>query len=110
MCLKCVSEKAPDRGTTCNDTGAFMMNYLGCIECKSLQLVSTARQETEEDGEELLEFAHTCQNCNHKVATHKYTFYVRDSFQEFSMTCILCGRGAHSASVMPNDPRQEKFF
>eukprot|EP00042_Codosiga_hollandica_P017465 m.48187 g.48187 ORF g.48187 m.48187 type:complete len:81 (+) comp47686_c0_seq4:274-516(+) len=59
MCLKCVSEKAPDRGTTCNDTGAFMMNYLGCIECKSLQLVSTARQETEEDGEELLEFART---------------------------------------------------
>jgi hypothetical protein len=40
------------------------------------------------------------------VAEHSYTFEVAGGYQEFSMSCDLCGLGEDSSSVMPHDPRK----
>jgi hypothetical protein len=114
----------------CLDDGAYVMNFSGCAGCgnKELSLKSGAsskrkRQDSpkpnshhksssgssssseEEEGGEKVKFNHTCQACNHLVATHVYTLKVENQFQEESMDCLLCGHAESSTSVMPLDPR-----
>ena len=115
MCNECVKVKCPDRGRTCLETGSYMVNFQGCAECHQKEPIKIeARQSgTEEDededgdgGEELITFDHVCTACGHVIAEHQYTFCVDGEYQEYSMTCLLCGRGADSISVLPNDPRK----
>ena len=49
--------------------------------------------------------ADVCAHCDHVIAKHTYTFKVEDGYQEYTMVCKLCGRGAAESSVLPNDPR-----
>ena len=118
MCIDCVKVKCPDRGTVCLETGCYLLNFQGCAECHKKEPLK--REETQSDGaeeeeegeegteedEELVTFNHACGSCGHVVAEHQYTFWVDGEYQEYSMTCILCGRGADSISVMPDDPRK----
>eukprot|EP00056_Hartaetosiga_gracilis_P021441 m.24171 g.24171 ORF g.24171 m.24171 type:complete len:163 (-) comp9082_c0_seq1:40-528(-) len=67
--------------------------------------------EDNEDDEHVL-FNHRCQECNHLICQHEYTFEVDPSgtYQEESMSCWLCGQGSRTSSILPFDPREEKFF
>lgn len=47
-----------------------------------------------------------CKDCQHVIAKHEFTFDVVDDYQEYSMTCLLCGNGSAEVSVMPVDPRK----
>eukprot|EP00049_Salpingoeca_infusionum_P010971 m.189566 g.189566 ORF g.189566 m.189566 type:complete len:119 (-) comp14796_c0_seq1:1343-1699(-) len=118
MCRECVVSIMPDRGMTCLDTGAYMANFKGCKECGSLDFpTETQKQvetEQEDDGsfEETTTLTHSCKKCGHKIGEHTHTFGVDEDgeYQEYTMTCILCGRGADTHSVAVFDPREEKFF
>ncbi len=116
MCVECVKEKCPDRGTTCLETGSYMMNFKECAECHKKEPMKvearqsgTEEEDEEEDsdgGEELITYDHVCSECGHIIAEHQYTFCVDGEYQEYSMTCLLCGRGSDSISVLPHDPRK----
>ena len=47
-----------------------------------------------------------CPKCEHVVAEHTYTFELVEEFQEFTMTCDLCGVGEDEASVLPVNPKK----
>lgn len=72
-----------------------------------------------------------CQQCEHVVAKHEYTFSVDEEYQvgdtldytvrwigqtlslvlqEYSMNCLLCGYGEATVSILPEDPRQQRLF
>mmetsp|Transcript_16585 Transcript_16585/g.43045 ORF Transcript_16585/g.43045 Transcript_16585/m.43045 type:complete len:114 (-) Transcript_16585:521-862(-) len=108
MCKDCCKTQAPDRGRTCHEGGCYFLNFKGCAACKKLDepTSSEATTETNEDGEEETVFNHVCKHCGHVIAKHTYTFKVEDGYQEYTMVCRLCGRGADSASVLPDDPRK----
>ncbi|XP_078000853.1 protein Churchill-like isoform X2 [Glandiceps talaboti] len=109
MCTDCVKQKCPDRGNTCLDTGAYLFNFQECCECKQrvpLKMVDRHEETDDDDDEESVTYQHVCSNCMHIVAEHHYTFSVQDDFQEYQMFCMLCGRGADSVSVLPDDPRK----
>eukprot|EP00051_Salpingoeca_urceolata_P010008 m.121958 g.121958 ORF g.121958 m.121958 type:complete len:115 (+) comp16545_c1_seq3:120-464(+) len=114
MCQQCVKKPLPNRGATCLEAGVYMANYGGCHQCQSVDmpLVQNKESEVDEDGEETITYSHVCASCGHVVAKHEYTFGVDEDeeFQEYMMTCVLCGRGAASVSVMPYDPREQRFF
>ncbi|KAM5129828.1 protein Churchill [Mantella aurantiaca] len=107
MCGGCVQEEYPERGSTCLETGSFLLNYVSCAKCNTRDFVLIANKTAdEEDGEEIITFDHVCKNCHHVIAKHEYTFSVVDEYQEYTMLCMLCGRAEDSVSVLPDDPRQ----
>ncbi|KAL5008646.1 hypothetical protein ScPMuIL_014227 [Solemya velum] len=112
MCVDCLKERCPDRDTVCLDNGSYLMNYAGCKECKSLDVIKITNRVTseDEDGEEVITYQHVCQNCNHLIANHEYTFRLDDDFQVYQMYCMLCGHSDDERSILPNDPRAERLF
>ncbi|XP_060117355.1 protein Churchill isoform X2 [Heteronotia binoei] len=57
MCGGCVKTKYPSRGNICLDNGSYLLNYLGCIECKKRDFVMvTNRTSEEEDGEDIITY------------------------------------------------------
>ena len=63
-----------------------------------------------DDEEERVLFEHACSSCGHVVARHEYAFQVDETFQNFSMMCLLCGRAEDSRSIMPEDPRLQPLY
>eukprot|EP01112_Ceratiomyxa_fruticulosa_P011616 TRINITY_DN3164_c0_g1_i5.p1 TRINITY_DN3164_c0_g1~~TRINITY_DN3164_c0_g1_i5.p1 ORF type:complete len:112 (+),score=26.05 TRINITY_DN3164_c0_g1_i5:148-483(+) len=111
MCVECVKSVTPDRGTTCLDTGAYMMNFKGCKVCNEKQVKTTSlTREEDESGKEEVTFIHVCSKCSHEVSKHSYSFEIDGEFQEESMDCLLCGYGERSTSIDPYDPRENKLF
>ena len=129
MCQNCVRERFPDRGTTCLDAGCYVVNFLSCAQCGKREPLKTSAAITangiapdeddddhdddnhdDDDEEELVKLEHSCSSCGHVVARHEYSFNVDDSFQNFSMMCLLCGRAEDSRSIMPDDPRLQPLF
>ncbi|XP_078262434.1 protein Churchill [Rhinoraja longicauda] len=107
MCVGCVQREYPDRGNTCLENGSYLLNFGGCAECSKIDFVLiTNRTQDDDDGEEIITYDHICQNCNHLIARHEYTFTVVDDYQEYTMLCMLCGKAEDSISVLPDDPRQ----
>ncbi|TRY57075.1 hypothetical protein DNTS_023965, partial [Danionella cerebrum] len=82
--------------------GSYLMNFLGCANCHQRDFVLISdKTVTNEDEEEIVTYLHMCQNCDHVIARHEYTFTV-----EYTMLCMLCGKAEDSISVLPDDPRQ----
>lgn len=106
MCKKCiVSENPPDRGRTCLDAGAYILNLGACGNCgargslpKSVEVSRTVNTDTDDEGEseevEEVTFQHVCTVCEHVIAEHYYRFTVDSHSQRYLMDCRLCGRGA----------------
>uniref|UniRef100_A0A803K218 Protein Churchill n=1 Tax=Xenopus tropicalis TaxID=8364 RepID=A0A803K218_XENTR len=95
------------QGSTCLETGSFLLNYVSCVQCNKRDFVLIVNKTAEEeDGEEIITYDHMCKNCHHVIAKHEYTFSVVDDYQEYTMLCMLCGRAEDSVSVLPDDPRQ----
>ncbi|CAH3182604.1 unnamed protein product [Porites lobata] len=105
MCQDCVKEKHPQRGTICLESGSYLMNFASCIACgrKEPLKITDKSTEEDEDGEELITYKHVCPSCDHIVASHEYTFRVEGQYQEYMMTCLLCGTAADSVSILPED-------
>ena len=38
----------------------------------------------------------------------RYTFAVSRGYQEYTMVCMLCGRGAGESAIHVSDPRKER--
>jgi hypothetical protein len=103
MCKHCVKTPFPDRGDCCLDAGVYLLNYIGCIECKKRgTLLPKHKTTTEDEGddgeyEEELTFDHCCPSCGHCVAEHFYSFNVGKenhlTVQNYLMSCLLCGKG-----------------
>nr|ALI93837.1 churchill [Holothuria glaberrima] len=108
MCVDCVKERCPDRGSVCLDNGWYALNFYECSECHKKEPIKNEEKKSEvvSDGEEEVTFTHKCSVCNHRIAEHKYYFSIDGDFQEYSMLCILCGRGADTVSIQPKDPRK----
>ncbi|KAJ6665510.1 hypothetical protein lerEdw1_003351 [Lerista edwardsae] len=57
MCRGCVKTEYLSRGNTCLENGSYLLNFVGCIECKKRDFVMiTNRTEEEEDGEEIITY------------------------------------------------------
>ena len=84
------------------------MNVKSCISCGTrgrLRVENRIKTETEDtddlddsEFEEEVTFVHVCDNCNHEVAKHLYSFTVGKedgglTVQNYIMACSLCGRG-----------------
>uniref|UniRef100_UPI00358E1CD4 protein Churchill n=1 Tax=Myxine glutinosa TaxID=7769 RepID=UPI00358E1CD4 len=107
MCVDCVKSQFPDRGNTCLEAGAYLLNYDRCAACQERDVLQSSHRSREEvDEEEIITYNHVCQNCHHVVAKHEYTFSIIDDYQEYTMLCLLCGRGEDLISVSPEDPRK----
>ncbi|KAM6309142.1 protein Churchill [Aegotheles albertisi] len=108
MCGGCVDTEYPERGTTCLEGGSFLLNFVGCAQCgrRDFVLLGNRAATGLRGGEESVSYDHLCKNCHHLIAHHEYTFSVVDDYQEYTMLCLLCGRGDDSISVLPDDPRQ----
>ena len=98
MCRRCVKELLPKRGSTCLDSGHYILNWAGCDSCKSRDVpiqkirVFTVNDEeaeealyqinpvggstgaaetiTENSWEEEVTFQHVCPSCEHLVCEH----------------------------------------
>jgi hypothetical protein len=66
------------------------------------QFTESQHDDGEGDEEEVIEFDHVCV-CGHLVAQHHYSFTVNmtNQTQEYTMNCLLCGKGTASASFAP---------
>ena len=82
-------------GRMCLEAGAYLMNYLGCSQCGSSELVTRPVDNTdtesrdswdseEEDVEvvEDIQYSHVCGACGHIIAIHKVSW---DHHQDISM-------------------------
>ncbi|KAI8811629.1 churchill-like protein [Cladochytrium replicatum] len=118
MCKNCVKEPQLDRGDVCLDSGMYMGNYKGCSSCQSMKMISNKKVEADsnegddgwddaEENDETVVFDHICE-CLHVVARHRHTFRLikNGKYQEYEMSCLLCGYGRAEVSVIPRDPRQ----
>lgn len=106
MCQGCVKVQYPERGTMCLESGSYLLNFACCTVCgkrEPLKITEKSSQE-DNDGEELVTYKHVCPRCGHLVAEHEYTFRVEGQYQEYMMTCLLCGTAADSVSILPDDP------
>jgi hypothetical protein len=112
MCKKCVKVEYPDRGNACLEDGSYYLNFSGCAKCQGLDVLKVENRTSLEDvdGMETTTYDHICKNCNHVVANHMCTFRVEDEFQEYEMSCLLCGNAEDSRSIMPCDPRQQPMY
>ena len=52
MCLECLNEENPDRGTTTLDDGHYLANLKHCTMCKKRQLLVKKNVVEEEDEED----------------------------------------------------------
>ena len=94
MCRDCVRDDDVDRGSTCLDGGAYLLNWKGCAACGSKDLSEQARvKKSDHEDHESVVYEHRCQSCSHLVATHKFTFNATDTTHETKMRCELCGNG-----------------
>lgn len=111
MCKKCVKEEFPDRLTMCLDNGEFYPNFVGCTECSRTDVLHVENRVTQQDDdEETVIYEHKCKACGHLVASHMFRFRVEGDFQEYEMSCLLCGSSEDSRSVLPYDPRQQPLL
>jgi len=113
MCQKCVKEEYPDRGSTCLEEGSYYQNFSRCAECQGQDVLQVENKSIVEDvdGVETVSYDHICRICRHVVASHSCTFKIEDSYQEYEMSCLLCGSSEDSRSILPCDPRhQSQFF
>ncbi|PIK60160.1 churchill-like protein [Apostichopus japonicus] len=108
MCIDCVKQKCPDRGSFCVDDGSYTMNFHECAECHKKEpiKIEDRQKETDDDGAETISYSHRCSFCNHCIAEHSHIFQIDGEFQEYSMLCVLCGRGEDTVSILPTDPRE----
>ncbi|XP_068683567.1 protein Churchill-like isoform X1 [Montipora foliosa] len=109
MCRVCVKQELPQRGTICLESGSYLLNFASCKECGRREplKVTDKVDEEDDDGEEMVTYKpDVCASCDHVVATHEYTFKVEGCYQEYTMTCLLCGTAADSVSILPNDPTE----
>jgi len=106
MCRDCVKEQHPQRGTICLESGSYLLNFAACKDCgkKEPFKITDKTSQEDDDGEELVTYKHLCSSCDHLVATHEYTFRVEGQYQEYTMTCLLCGTAAATVSILPEDP------
>ncbi|KAL9954598.1 hypothetical protein ACROYT_G042160 [Oculina patagonica] len=106
MCKDCVKEQHPERGTICLESGTYLLNFACCKECGKKEPLKITEKLSQEDdnGEELVTYKHVCPSCDHLVAEHEYTFRVEGQYQEYMMTCLLCGTAADSVSILPENP------
>ncbi|KAK3714399.1 hypothetical protein QZH41_020647 [Actinostola sp. cb2023] len=109
MCRECVKEELPDRGNMCLENGSYLWNFVGCKQCgkKEPIIIANRTEQEDEDEEEHITYTHVCTICGHVIAEHTYTFRVDDDYQEYSMTCLLCGKGSDHKQIdmegsMPN--------
>ena len=49
MCRECLVTVRPERGRTCLETGAFVINYAGCHACKQRSSIKSVGKEVSED-------------------------------------------------------------
>jgi len=104
MCNSCVKEEYPDRGSICLEDGSFLNNFSGCAQCHGLDVISIENRTLLEDEDDV------CKVCSHLIASHLYTFRVEDDYQEYEMSCLLCGSSEDSRSVLPCDPRHQVAY
>ena len=52
MCRECVVTVRPDRGRTCLETGAFVLNYAGCSACQHRSSIKAVGREVSEDEQD----------------------------------------------------------
>jgi len=64
----------------------------------------------DEEGLETVTYHHVCKTCSHVIASHSYTFKVEDEYQEYEMSCLLCGNAEDSRSILPCDSRQQPMY
>ncbi|KAJ7371076.1 Protein Churchill [Desmophyllum pertusum] len=114
MCRDCVKVQHPERGTICLESGCYLLNFACCKACGTKEPLKITEKYSQEDseGEELVTYKHVCPTCDHLVAEHEYTFRVEGKYQEYMMTCLLCGRAADSVSILPDNPATniDNFF
>lgn len=98
MCQDCLFEPRPDRGTTCLDDGAYLVNFKGCFICGKRippRNINKTEEEDDDEEEQVVEtsFHHICE-CGHLIASH---FHRETSAQSvtYLMECFLCGKGVH---------------
>jgi len=107
MCELCVKEEEPDRGDFCLESGAYLVNFVSCHACgRKEPLQEVEKLDTVEDDTQLVSFKHACSSCSHVVACHSYTFFIEDGFQNYTMSCLLCGAAEDERSCLPDDPRK----
>jgi len=117
MCQRCVKDPFPQRDRFCSETGAYLVNLKGCVQCsgKIGPLKEAAREEVDqgenpnEDNPDLVEFKHVCPDCNHCIAEHSHTFWIEGSYQEYRMDCLLCGIGEDSCPIDSNTRRKPQY-
>jgi hypothetical protein len=110
MCIDCVLSVRPDRGSTCLETGQYLLNYKCCHKCGkrgALQATNTggAEEDNSDDGsyEETVTFDHTCKDCGHVICEHFYKFEVQGNRQDYMMDCVLCGKATHTTLIDVSD-------
>ena len=109
MCKECVLDAQLDRGKTCLETGAYVANLRGCAQCGDRAFPRTTDRERMEDdatGDEEVGFTHTCAECGHEIARHRWTFQLRASVQHYEMQCRLCGLGADERDLEARNERE----
>ncbi|KAK7505525.1 hypothetical protein BaRGS_00003270 [Batillaria attramentaria] len=105
MCGDCVKEEFPERESICLENGSYLLNYAGCKNCGARSIEIKNRVTSDDEEEELVTYQHICSQCDHVVANHEYSFRVNGEYQEYEMSCMLCGNGEDQRSIMPYDPR-----
>ncbi|XP_064622816.1 protein Churchill-like [Lineus longissimus] len=107
MCSECVKEEFPNRDNICLENGSYIMNFAGCSQCKKKEPIAVENRvkDEHEDGTESVTYQHVCSSCQHVIANHDFTFDIDEEYQNYSMMCLLCGRGEDSRSIMPVDKR-----
>ena len=96
------------KGSSCLETGAYLLNFAGCYECKRKGFLKEDSKVTQEDddGEETVTYdrkyvqhefdadilsTDVCKECNHIIASHEYTFSVDDGFQVLELLVYYHG-------------------
>lgn len=108
MCRECVKQILPSRGNVCIESGSYLLNFKGCVVCGAKEALNITDHNKQEDdnGEEQITYKHVCSSCDHVIAEHEYTFQVEGDYQEYMMTCLLCGSAEDTVCIYPDDPRK----
>ncbi len=99
MCVGCLLDQRPSRGTTALDDGCYTLNFKVCVSCGVRSQPRTAgRRETSEDEDgdliEEITYNHTCAECGHIIAVHFFRETTAPHAVRYLMDCPLCGDGA----------------
>jgi len=107
MCKDCIITPEPERGTFCANNGCYLLNYKGCAGCSQRIMPKVVDEEKHEDEEEeSVSFKHVCSACSHIICEHTWNFRIDGEYQEYEMSCLLCGCGESSHSIAPHDPKK----